>query len=139
VRIDDALLAEAKAYAARHNPSPTSVLADALRELLNRHRERTERPDVRLDVFHGDGLMPGVEIDSSARLHEFLDEEQVERLRTDRAMRLADVNVLVYAERGETVQHKACHAFVNDWDRPEYARRDKELLGPVKMRLAEAF
>jgi predicted nucleic acid-binding protein len=29
-------------------------------------------------------------------------------------MRLADVNVLVYAERGETVQHKACHAFVND-------------------------
>jgi toxin-antitoxin system PIN domain toxin len=29
-------------------------------------------------------------------------------------MRLADVNVLVYAERGEMVQHKACHAFVND-------------------------
>jgi hypothetical protein len=82
VRIDDALLAEAKAYAARHNRSLTSVLEDALRELLNRHRDRTERAPVRLDVFHGDGLMPGVDIDSSARLHELLDQEQVERLRT---------------------------------------------------------
>ncbi len=85
MRIDDALLAEAKAYAARHNRSLTSVLEDALRELLNRHRDRTERADVRLDVFHGDGLMPGIEIDSSARMHEFLDQEQVRRLRTDRA------------------------------------------------------
>jgi uncharacterized protein len=29
-------------------------------------------------------------------------------------MRLVDVNVLVYAARGEMAQHKACHAFVND-------------------------
>jgi toxin-antitoxin system PIN domain toxin len=29
-------------------------------------------------------------------------------------MRMADVNVLVYAERGEMAQHKACHAYVND-------------------------
>jgi hypothetical protein len=85
VRIDEALLAEAKAYAARHNRSLTSVLEDALRELLSRHGERVEQTSVRLDVFFGDGLMPGVEIDSSARLHEFVDEEQVARLRTDLA------------------------------------------------------
>jgi hypothetical protein len=83
VRIDDALLAEAKAYAARHNRSLTSVLEDALRELLSRHGERTERAPVKLDVFYGDGLMPGVEIDSSARMHELLDQEQVERLPVD--------------------------------------------------------
>jgi hypothetical protein len=85
VRIDDALLAEAKAYAARHNRSLTSVLEDALRELLSRHESRSERPPVRLDVFYGDGLMPGVEIDSSARMHELLDQEQAERLGTDQA------------------------------------------------------
>jgi hypothetical protein len=83
VRIADALLAEAKAYAARHNRSLTSVLEDALRELLSRQSDRVEHTSVRLDVFFGDGLMPGVDIDSSARLHEFVDEEQAERLRTD--------------------------------------------------------
>lgn len=85
VRIDDALLAEAKAYAARHNRSLTSVLEDALRELLSRHAGQTERAPVKLDVFYGDGLMPGVEIDSSARMHELLDHEQAGRLGMGRA------------------------------------------------------
>lgn len=83
VRIDADLLAEAKAYAARHNRTLTSVLEDALRALLSRQDDDVDRQPVRLDVYFGDGLMPGVEIDSSARLHEFLDEEDVARFRAD--------------------------------------------------------
>jgi Bacterial antitoxin of type II TA system, VapB len=81
VRLDEALLGQAKAYAARHGRTLTSVLEDALRELLNRHEASTDRPRVTLDVFHGTGLMPGIEIDRGARLHDLLDAEDAERLR----------------------------------------------------------
>jgi hypothetical protein len=80
IRLDGALLAQAKEYAARHGRTLTSVLEDALRELLNRH-ETADRPRVVLDVFHGTGLLPGVEIDHGARLHDLLDVEEAERLR----------------------------------------------------------
>lgn len=50
MRIDDALLNEAKAYAARNGRSLTSVMEDALRQLLNRSTEAAERPRVELPV-----------------------------------------------------------------------------------------
>ncbi|WP_433515839.1 DUF6364 family protein [Nonomuraea sp. CA-143628] len=50
VRIDDALLNEAKAYAARNGRSLTSVMEDALRQLLNRSTETAARPRVELPV-----------------------------------------------------------------------------------------
>jgi hypothetical protein len=83
VRLDDDLLARAKAYAALRNQSLTSVLEDALRALLQRHVDQADRSEVKIDVFFGDGLLPGVDLDSSARLHELLDEDQAERYRTD--------------------------------------------------------
>jgi plasmid stability protein len=85
VRIDDALLAEVKEYAARHNRSVTSVLEDALRALLSRYESEPVRSPVRLDIVWGDGLMPGVQLDSSARLQEFLDEDDQDRFRTEPA------------------------------------------------------
>jgi hypothetical protein len=80
VRLDEALLSQAKAYAASHGRTLTSVLEDALRELLNRHETNADRPRVVLDVFHGNGLMPGIEIDRAARLHDLLDAEDADRL-----------------------------------------------------------
>ncbi|MEU7838478.1 MULTISPECIES: DUF2191 domain-containing protein [unclassified Nonomuraea] len=50
MRIDDALLNEAKAYAARNGRSLTSVMEDALRQLLNRSTEVAARPRVELPV-----------------------------------------------------------------------------------------
>ncbi|MEU6717615.1 DUF6364 family protein [Nonomuraea sp. NPDC046802] len=48
VRIDETLLNEAKAYAARNGRSLNSVMEDALRQLLNRTTEVAERPRVEL-------------------------------------------------------------------------------------------
>jgi hypothetical protein len=81
VRLDQALLTQAKAYAARHGRTLTSVLEDALREMLLRHEASTNRPRVEIEVFHGNGLLPGIEIDRSAYLHDLLDAEDVNRLR----------------------------------------------------------
>jgi hypothetical protein len=82
VRLDDALLASAREYAARHRRSLNSVLEDALRELLDRHQRRAaDRPHVDLVVVHGDGLLPGVDLDSSAALHELQDEDDAGRYR----------------------------------------------------------
>ncbi|GGO64615.1 hypothetical protein [Nonomuraea cavernae] len=50
MRIDEALLNEAKAYAARNGRSLTSVMEDALRQLLNRSADAAERPHVSLPV-----------------------------------------------------------------------------------------
>ncbi|MBF8186766.1 hypothetical protein ITP53_13645 [Nonomuraea sp. K274] len=48
VRIDETLLNEAKAYAARNGRSLNSVMEDALRQLINRSTEAAERPPLEL-------------------------------------------------------------------------------------------
>ncbi|WP_156325698.1 hypothetical protein [Nonomuraea sp. SBT364] len=49
MRIDETLLNEAKAYAARNGRSLNSVMEDALRQLLNRSGT-TERPPIELPL-----------------------------------------------------------------------------------------
>ena len=61
VRIDEALLNEAKAFAARNGRSLNSVMEDALRQLLNRSEQNQARPRVEL-VTSSDDLKPGVEL-----------------------------------------------------------------------------
>jgi hypothetical protein len=78
VRLDNDLMAQAKAYAAAHNQTFTSVLEDALRALLHRHATLRVVSPVKIDVFFGDGLMPGVDLDSGARLQELLDEDEID-------------------------------------------------------------
>jgi len=74
VRIDDALLNEAKAYAARNGRSLTSVMEDALRQLLNRSTEAAERPRVKLPVS---GAAPGPML-TWAELKELMEVDFVE-------------------------------------------------------------
>jgi plasmid stability protein len=78
VRIDETLLNEAKAFAARHGRSLNSVMEDALRQLLNRSEQVKERPRVELPVHKGEvGLMPGVEL-TPEFIKELLLQEDIE-------------------------------------------------------------
>jgi hypothetical protein len=84
VRIDEVLLNEAKAYAARHGRSLNSVMEDALRQLLNRSMEVAERPRVELITSTAE---PGFQSWVQARLdagdkleHILYDLEDMERI-----------------------------------------------------------
>lgn len=67
IHIDDQLFVELKKVAADTGRTLTATIQDALRESLYRRRE-TERPVVDLPVFHGTGVMPGVDLNDSAAL-----------------------------------------------------------------------
>ena len=73
IRLDDQLLAEAKQLAARTGKTLTSVIEDALREMLTRQQKATERRPVRLPTASGNGLQPGVDLDDSAALLDLMD------------------------------------------------------------------
>jgi hypothetical protein len=73
LRLDDALLREAKHLATRTGRTLTAVIEDALREMLARSRAGSERTRVKLPTFRGDGLRPGVDLDDSAALLDLMD------------------------------------------------------------------
>jgi len=68
IRLDDQLLAETKQLAARTGKTLTSVIEDALRQMLARQHRATARRPVRLPTASGHGLQPGVDLDDSAAL-----------------------------------------------------------------------
>jgi len=68
IRLDDDLLLEIKQLAARSDRTLTSVIEDALREMLARQRKAKKRTPVRLPTVTGGGLQPGVDLDDSAAL-----------------------------------------------------------------------
>ncbi len=74
VRLDEALLAEAKKCAAESGRTLTSVIEEALRESLARRRESaTPRRHVRLKTVNGKGVRPGVDLDDTASLFELME------------------------------------------------------------------
>jgi hypothetical protein len=73
IRIDDALLAEAKQHAAWTGRSLTELIEDALREVLARGRRAQQREPVTLPSVGGRGVQPGVDLDSSASLLDLMD------------------------------------------------------------------
>lgn len=70
VTIDDHLLAEAKALAARTGRPLGAVVDDALRVLLV-ERAATRAP-VEIPTYGGSGLQPGVDLDDKEALAELL-------------------------------------------------------------------
>ena len=68
VRLDDDLLRDVKRYAAQHQQTLTSVLDQALREMLAKRSELARRKPVRLPTFKGNGLQPGIDLNDSAAL-----------------------------------------------------------------------
>jgi len=73
IRLDEQLLRRAKEYAARNGRTLTSVIEDALRELLSRGKKSRVREVTRLPTYAGKGLLPGVDLDDTAALTELMD------------------------------------------------------------------
>lgn len=73
IRLNDALLLKAKKRAAETRQTLTALIEDALRQLLERRPEGGRRARVRLKTFKGNGLLPGVDLDSSASLLELME------------------------------------------------------------------
>lgn len=82
IRVDDELLAEAKALAARSHRSLNSVVEDALREMLSRRQGSGEpRPRVELPTYGGAGTMPGVDPEDWGDIKRILEDEDTEHAR----------------------------------------------------------
>lgn len=73
IRLDDQLLKEAKQLAIDMDQTLTAVIEDALRERLARQNQPKLRQPVRLTVFAGQGLQPGVDLDDSAALLDLME------------------------------------------------------------------
>ena len=76
IRLDDGLLVEVKQIAARRDKTLTSVIEDALREMLARQRKAEGRAPVELTTVSGGGLQPGVDLDDSAALLSLMEESR---------------------------------------------------------------
>jgi hypothetical protein len=74
IRLDDDLLVEIKQLAARTDRTLTSVIEDALREMLARQKGTKDRSPVKLTTVSGGGLQPGVDLDDSAALLSLMEE-----------------------------------------------------------------
>lgn len=74
VRLDDALLIDAKRLAAERGTTLTGVIEEALREVLSRSEHPEPSPRSRLPVSRrGGGLKPGVDLNGSAALLELME------------------------------------------------------------------
>ena len=74
IHIDDHLFVELKKAAADNGRTLAATIEDALRESLYRRRDK-ERPAADLPVFHGTGIMPGVDLSDSAALLELMSKD----------------------------------------------------------------
>jgi hypothetical protein len=72
--LDDALLSEAKRFAAETGQSLTSVIEDALREKLMRRKAPAKTAKATFPTFKGRGVRPGIDFDNSAALLDLMEE-----------------------------------------------------------------
>jgi len=70
IKIDDTLLAEAKARAADSGRTLNALVEDALRESFARRASAGPVARSKLPLFRGGRLVPGVDLDDSAALLE---------------------------------------------------------------------
>ena len=76
IRLDDSLLREAKAMAARAGTSLNDFIEDAVRVAVRATSARPS-PDIDLPVFRGGrGLLPGVSLESGAALLDLMDDDR---------------------------------------------------------------
>ena len=74
IRLDDALLREAKREAAKSGMTLTAIIEESLRERLARSAASAEpRSYTRLATSGGRGLRPGIDLDDSAALLDVMD------------------------------------------------------------------
>ncbi|MGM0428324.1 MAG: type II toxin-antitoxin system VapB family antitoxin [Thermodesulfobacteriota bacterium] len=73
IRIEDRLLNEAKKMALSSNMTLSGLVENALREMLSRRQNNTEKPKIELITFKGRGLKHGVDLDDSAALLDLME------------------------------------------------------------------
>jgi predicted transcriptional regulator len=74
VRLDDTLMRDAKAFAARTGRTLTQLIEDSLRSaLVQREPRSSDRPE--LPVVDGGRLRPGVDLDSMSDLLETMERD----------------------------------------------------------------
>jgi hypothetical protein len=76
VRLDDALFRQVKHLAAKEETTLTSLIDQALREMLHRREQLRESDRAPLPTFRGRGLQPGVDLDDAASLLELMEGRQ---------------------------------------------------------------
>lgn len=77
ITIDADLLAEAKALAARSHRTVSSVLEDALRDLLARGTDPRDQDAIRLPAYGRGGLRPGVDLSDKDQVAELLGDNRL--------------------------------------------------------------
>lgn len=75
IRLDDELLKSAKRFAHDTGTSLTAVIEDALRQVLSRKTIKPPRKPVKLTTVSGLGVRPGVDLDDSAALLAFMEQQ----------------------------------------------------------------
>jgi hypothetical protein len=73
VRLDEHLLGEVKQLAAGRGKTLTSMIEEALREMLARRKQSPAVPARAFPTWGAGGLRPGVDLDNSAALLDLLD------------------------------------------------------------------
>ena len=74
MELDEDTLRQAKQVAAANGTTLARLIEDAVRAVLNR-RDDPAGPRVELPVFHGRGLLPGVDLTDSAGLIDVMDDD----------------------------------------------------------------
>ena len=75
IHLDEDLFAEIKKVAAEEETSPAVVVEEALCEWSSRRELQRVRQPVKLPTFCGDGVLPGVDLDSNASLLEHMERD----------------------------------------------------------------
>lgn len=74
VRLDDALLDQAKREANRRGGTVTALIEEGLRLVLSAEKPRSKQPRVKLPVCRqGGGTLPGVDLSNSAALLDIME------------------------------------------------------------------
>jgi hypothetical protein len=74
VRLDDALIDQAKREAERRGETLTALIDQGLRLVLAQSRQRRQRQTVKLPVSEaGGGVLPGVDLNDSAALLDIME------------------------------------------------------------------
>ena len=68
IRLDQHLMHDLKKLAAETHRTLTSLIEDALRDLLARKHHKRPRSHIHLPTFKADGLLPGIDLNNSALL-----------------------------------------------------------------------
>jgi hypothetical protein len=76
VRIDGQVLAEAKRLAAETGHTLTAVIEESLKETLARRKKSKGSGPVKLTLYGGEGVFPGVDLDDTASLLDSMEQSR---------------------------------------------------------------